>query len=125
MSDFARALGISPQQLYKYSRENDPWTVGPAMREKLRSVGLLLDVGNNVLYKEQEENGEVLLLREQLKQTTERLDIVEGENEALRRSLSPQVVRIILEAAEKKSDPNGGTNSKRVQRKSAKRSLQQ
>lgn len=43
MSAFARALGVTPANLSKYTRSKNPLPIGALMRERLASVGLTSD----------------------------------------------------------------------------------
>lgn len=111
-SAFARALSISPQNLYQYmSGKSAP---GAIIQDRLRDLGCdiewLMTGKTSVEYKAQRENSEAAYWKEQALK-------YKGEMDAVRRSLSAQVIRVILESTPK-TDAHGGKGKKKLPSKS-------
>lgn len=90
-ADFARALGIVPQNITPYLKgERSP---GAKMQSKLRDLGCDIEwlmTGKTAKeYKTQEENAELLRLREEN-------EMLRADRDALARTLAPETVRAIL-----------------------------
>lgn len=138
MSDFARALTMEPPSLTKYL--NGSQRPGFVMQERLRELGCDIEwlmtgkkSGDRETERLRQENAR---LKKQLDDIRLRLEnaldpefqkkaeMVLGEFDAIRRSLSSQVLRVILETT-KKADAHRGKDKKRLRSESADSELPQ
>jgi len=98
VNEFAEALNVS--QPHASMLLNGAAGIGPKTQDKLRElkcdIDWLMTGKTKSEYKQQEENSELLLLREQVA-------TLSAENEKLKSILSPEIVKTILYPTKRKT----------------------